>query len=260
MLASLHQGSTWIVEVDIEDFFGSVSHERLLAAVAEVVADGRILRLVRAFLEAGVMEEGRKRTLIAGTPQGGVISPLLSNAFLNTFDHQMLAAGHRAVRYADDIVVVCRTREEAEAALQRVRQILEGQLGLRLHPHKTRIVHITEGFEFLGFRFWRDEQGLHLEPRAQAVQRLKEKVRYITRRRQPRRVDQIVAELNPVITGWGRYFRIGDLWRVGRRLDRWILRRLRAFLAKRWRTNNWRRYTEAFFYRRAELRSLQTFA
>ncbi len=260
VLTSLHRGSEWLVEVDIEDFFGTVSHERLLAAIAEVVADGRILRLVRAFLEAGVMEEGQKRTLIAGTPQGGVISPMLSNAFLNTFDHQMLAAGHRAVRYSDDMVVVCRTREEAEAALQQVRQILEGQLGLQLHPHKTRIVHITEGFEFLGFRFWRDAQGLHLEPRSRAVQRVKEKVRQITRRQQPRRVDQIVAELNPVIMGWGRYFRIGDLRGVGCRLDRWILRRLRAFLAKRWRTANWRRYSDGFFYRRLGLRSLQVFA
>jgi group II intron reverse transcriptase/maturase len=260
VLTSLHQGREWIVEVDIEDFFGSVSHERLLAAVTEVVADGRILRLVRAFLQAGVMEEGRKRTLVAGTPQGGVISPLLSNAFLNTFDHQMLAAGHRAIRYADDLVIVCRTREEADAALRQVRQILEDQLGLRLHPHKTRIVHISEGFEFLGFRFWRDEQGLHLVPRARAVQRVKEKIRQITRRTQPQRMDQIVAELNPVITGWGRYFRISDLRRMARRLDRWILRRLRAFLAKRWRTNNWRRYTDIFFYRRLGLCSLQMFA
>jgi group II intron reverse transcriptase/maturase len=260
VLAGLHRGSEWIVEVDIEDFFGSVSHERLRAAVAEVVADGRVLRLVQAFLQAGVLEEGRKRTLVAGTPQGGVISPLLSNAFLNTFDHQMLAAGHRAVRYADDMVVVCRTREEAEAALQQVRQILKGQLGLQLHPHKTRIVHITEGFEFLGFRFWQDKQGLHLQPRARAVQGLKEKIRHITRRRQPRRVDQIVAELNLVITGWGHYFRISDLQRVVRRLDRWILRRLRAFLAKRWCTANWRRYPDSFVYRRLGLRALRTFA
>jgi group II intron reverse transcriptase/maturase len=260
VLASLHHGGEWIVEVDIERFFDTASHARLLAAVAGVVADERILRLVQAFLQAGVMEEGRKRTLVAGTPQGGVISPLLSNAFLNAFDHQMLAAGHRAVRYADDIVVVCRTREEAAAALERVHQILEGQLGLELHPQKTRIVHIMEGFEFLGFRLWRDEQGLHLQPRARVVQRLKDKVRQFTRRRLPRRVDQVVPELNPVIIGWGRSFRIGELRERGRRLGRWILRRLRAFLAKRWRTANWRRYPDHFFYRRLGLRSLQMFA
>ncbi len=250
----------WIVEIDIQSFFDTASHERLLAAVAEVVADGRILRLVQAFLQAGVMEEGKRRTLVAGTPQGGVLSPLLSNAFLNTFDHQLLAAGHRAVRYADDSVVVCRTREDAEAALEQVRQILEGQLGLRLHPQKTRVVHITEGFEFLGFRFWRDDRGLHLQPRARAVQRVKEKIRHLTRRLRPLRVDRIVAQLNPVITGWGRFFRIGELRCVGRRLDRWILRRLRAFLAKRWRTANWRRYPDAFFYRRLGLRSLREFS
>jgi RNA-directed DNA polymerase len=260
VMASLHHGGEWIVEIDIEQFFDTASHERLLAAVAEVVADGRILRLVQAFLQAGVMEEGKKRTLVAGTPQGGVLSPLLSNAFLNTFDHQMLAAGHRAVRYADDSVVVCQTREEAEAALEQVHQILEGQLGLRLHPAKTRVVHITEGFEFLGFRFWRDDEGLHLQPRARAIQRLRDKVRHLTRRNQPRRADEIVALLNPVLRGWGRFFRIGDLRRIGRRLDRWILRRLRAFLAKRWRTANWRRYSETFFYRRLGLHSLRMYS
>lgn len=260
VMASLHHGGEWIVEIDIERFFDTASHERLLAAVAEVVADGRILRLVQAFLQAGVMEEGKKRTLVAGTPQGGVLSPLLSNAFLNTFDHQMLAAGHRAVRYADDSVIVCRTREEAEAALEQVHQILEGQLGLRLHPAKTRVVHITEGFEFLGFRYWRDEEGLHLQPRARAIQRLRDKVRHFTRRTQPRRADEIVALLNPVLRGWGRFFRIGDLRRIGRRLDRWILRRLRAFMAKRWRTANWRRYSETFFYRRLGLHSLRIYS
>jgi len=257
VMASLHQGGEWIVEVDIAHFFDTASHERLLAAVAEVVADGRILRLVQAFLQAGVMEEGRKRTLVAGTPQGSALSPLLSNAFLNTFDHQMLAHGHRAVRYCDDLVVVCRTREEAEAALEQVHQILEGQLGLQLHPQKTRVVHITEGFEFLGFRFWRDDRGLRLQPRARAVQALRDKVRWITRCMQPHRVDQIVALLNPVLRGWGRYFRIGDLRRLGRRLDRWVRRRLRAYMAKRWRTTNWRRYSDSFFHRRLGLYSLQ---
>ncbi len=257
VMASLHQGGEWIVEVDIERFFDTASHERLLAAVAEVVADGRILRLVHAFLQAGVMEEGRKRTLVAGTPQGACFSPLLSNAFLNTFDHQMLAHGHRAVRYCDDLVVVCRTREDAEAALEWVHQILEGQLGLRLHPEKTRVVHITERFEFLGFRFWQDDRGLRLQPRARAVQALRDKVHWITRRRQPRRVDQVVGLLNPVLRGWWRYFRIGDLRRLGWRLDRWVLRRLRAYMAKRWRTANWRRYPDPFFYRRLGLHSLQ---
>jgi len=260
VMASLHRGGEWIVEIDIEQFFDTASHERLLAAVAEVVADGRILRLVQAFLQAGVMEEGKKRTLVAGTPQGGVLSPLLSNAFLNIFDHQMLAAGHRAVRYADDSVVVCRTREDAEAALEQVHQILEGQLGLRLHPTKTRVVHITGGFEFLGFRFWRDDKGLHLQPRARAIQRLRDKVRHLTRRNQPRRMDEIVALLNPVLRGWGRFFRIGGLRQIGRRLDRWILRRLRAFMAKRWRTANWWRYSETFFYRRLGLHSLRIYS
>jgi hypothetical protein len=140
----------------------------------------------------------------------------------------MLAAGYRAVRYADDSVIVSRTRKEAEAALEQGHQILEGQLGLRLHPAKTRVVH--------------------------------NKVRHLTRRNQPRRADEIVALLNPVLRGWGRFFQIGDLRRIGRRLDRWILRRLRALMAKRWRTANWRRYSETFFYRRLRLHSLRMYS
>jgi hypothetical protein len=156
-------------------------------------------------------------------------------------------------------VVVCRTREEAEAALEWVHQILGGQLGLGLHPEKTRIVYITEGFEFLGFRFWRDDRGLHLQPRARAVQALRDKIRWMTRRKQQRRINELVGLANPVLRGWKQYFRIGDLRKLGRRLglDRWVLRRLRACLAKRWRTANWRRYPDPFFYRCLGLYSLQ---
>lgn len=169
----------------------------------------------------------------------------------------MLAHGHRAVRYCDDLVVVCRTREEAEAALEQVHPILGGQLGLQVHPEKTRIVHITEGFEFLGFRFWRDDRGLHLQPRARAGRALRDTIRWMTRRKQPRRIHELVGLLNPVLRGWRQFFRRGDLRRLGWRLDRWVLRRLRAYMAKRWRTTNWRRYPAPFFYRRLGLYSLQ---
>ena len=149
-MASLHRGGKWVVEVDIEHFFDTASHERLMAAVAEVVADGRILRLVQAFLQAGVMEEGKRRTLVAGTPQGACLSPLLSNAFLNTFDHQMLARGRRAVHYCNDLVIVCRTREEAEAALEQVHQILEGQLGFAAAPREDAGCPYHGGIRVLG--------------------------------------------------------------------------------------------------------------
>lgn len=145
----------WIVDADIEDFFGSLSHELLVDLVADRVADGKVLSLIRSMLTAGALVDGVFESAVAGTPQGGVASPLLSNIYLTVFDKKMEQAGFAVTRYADDWVIICRSRSEAERALASARAVLEGELGLRLHPEKTRIVHITRGSGRAGARCWR---------------------------------------------------------------------------------------------------------
>ncbi|WP_242836759.1 reverse transcriptase domain-containing protein [Desulfotomaculum nigrificans] len=144
-------GCEWVVDADLRDFFGTVHHERLIDMIAEKISDGRVLKLVRLMLEAGYMDKGKKYPTPQGTPQGGVASPLFSNIYLNPFDHAMERKGYRLTRFADDWIVLCKTRVEAERALRDAKMILES-LGLILHPEKTRITKIDWGFEFLGYK------------------------------------------------------------------------------------------------------------
>jgi retron-type reverse transcriptase len=151
------------VDADLKDFFGSVDHEKLLTLVAQRVADGRVLRLIRAILKAGSYGKGRLFPSERGTPQGGVVSPLLSNILLTPFDQEMRHKGYRLTRYADDWVVTCESATEAQAAIAAARRILE-QLGVQLHPQKTRVVHVRRGFEFLGYKIKRGKGLLRLSP------------------------------------------------------------------------------------------------
>ena len=145
----MEAGNEWIVDADLKDYFGSVDHEKLIALVGKQIADSRVLKLIQQMLEAGYEEKGQQFATPRGTPQGGVISPMLSNILLTPFDKEMRHQGYRLTRWADDWVVTCRTRAEAERALVRAAKILD-RLGVTLNREKTRIVHITHGFEFLG--------------------------------------------------------------------------------------------------------------
>lgn len=211
--SQMQAGGRWIVDADIADFFGTISHDQLVALVAKRVADSKVLSLIRQILTAGVLRDGVYESTIAGTPQGGVISPLLSNIYLHVFDEQMQRAGFQLTRYADDWLCVCRTREEAERALASARAVLEGQLGLRIHPEKTRIVHVRQGFEFLGYkiglgrglRFKSGGSGLYAIPRQRSIDRFKDKVRALTRRRIAVPLEELIHVLNPVIRGWDLY-------------------------------------------------------
>jgi len=238
----LKEGSQWVVEVDIEKFFDTVDHELMLDKVNEEISDGRVLRLIRKFLKAGVMEEMKVERPTEGTPQGGVISPLLANIYLHTFDEQMSAGGYKVVRYADDIVVLCRSEEEAKRVMAKIKEILEGELRLKLNPEKTRIVHLSKGFEFLGYVFrWG-----YKYPRNKSREAFEDKIRHMTRRSQPKSVSQIIKEINPVIRGWGNYFMYGSCLMLYRKYDYWIRRRLRAFKAKKWVSiRTWREYPES---------------
>ncbi len=239
------KGGHFVLDADIEDYFGSLDHDKLMKLVGRRVSDRRMLKLLRKWLEAGVMEEDGVRRTIAGTPQGGVISPLLSNLYLHTLD--VLWMRHSAplgtlVRYADDFVIVCRSRRACEEARRRVQEILE-RLGLRLHPEKTRLVELYDGkesFEFLGHRLrkrmsgklW-ESKGLRLyflqrEPSPRAMKRVRERVRGLTRRsRCHADLRDVIAQLNPLLRGWGDYYRTGNAARRFNQLDSYVWRRLR---------------------------------
>ncbi len=252
----MQEGGRWIVDADIADFFGTISHDRLVALVVERVADSKVLGLIRQMLTAGILRDGVYESTIAGTPQGGVISPLLSNIYLHVFDEQMQRAGFQLTRYADDWLCVCRTREEAERALASARAVLEGQLGLRIHPEKTRIVHVSQGFEFLGYkiglgrglRFKPGGIGLYAIPRQRSIDRFKDKVRALTRRRIAVPLEELIHVLNPVIRGWGMYYRRANVRRLFNRLNRWIVRRIWGWRFKRWRNAGWRTLPETRLY------------
>jgi RNA-directed DNA polymerase len=254
--SQLQAGGVWIVDADLEDFFGSLPHEGLIDRVAERVADGKVLGLIRSMLTAGVLRDGMVERTIAGTPQGGVASPLLSNIYLHVFDQAMAQAGVSLTRYADDWVAIARSRSEAERALASARAALEGELGLRLHPEKTRIVHISQGFEFLGYKIGRGKglryktgaPGLYAYPRQRSIDRFKDKVRAATNRRNPKTLEGLLDELNPIIRGWGMYYRRAHVRRLFHRLDGWIVMRIWSWRYKRWRNTGWKKLPRRQLY------------
>jgi RNA-directed DNA polymerase len=193
------------------------------------IADGRVLKLVEAYLTQGVMDGLEQWTPEAGTPQGAVISPLLANVYLHPVDQALVAAGYQVVRYADDLVILCASEDEAQRALSLLRTLLESR-GVRLHPDKTRVVDATQpgGFDFLGYHF---EQGKRW-PRKKSMQKLKGAVRRRTRRTRGVSLATIVTELNPVLRGWYGYFKHGHP-NTCREVDGWVRMRLRSLLRKR---------------------------
>ena len=225
----LSQGHVWCVDCDLKSYFDTIPQDRLMGLVRERVVDGNVLALIQQSLKAGVLEELKGwQPTERGTPQGAVMSPLLANLYLNPMDHEVAHRGWEMVRYADDFVVLCRTREQADQVLAFLRQ-WTAEAGLTLHPTKTRVVHtVSEGFDFLGWHF----RGAKKWPRKKSLQKLQDKLRPLTKRTNGRSLSDIVAKANPILRGWHGYFR--DSHRSGLRgSDGWLRRRLRAMLRKR---------------------------
>lgn len=225
----LRDGHPFVVDADLKSYFDTIPHDRLLARVEEQVSDGRVLELLHAYLKQDVMDGLERWTPEQGSPQGAVISPLLSTIYLNPLDHFMAQHGIEMVRYADDFVLLCRTRQEADGAYALVQQWVEAN-GLTLHPDKTRIVDAREpgGFEFLGYHF---ERGTH-RPRTKSVQNLRDAIREKTQRPNGQSLPCIISEINPVLRGWFEYFKHSRRAPLSK-LDAWVRMRLRSILRKR---------------------------
>ena len=222
-------GYTVVVDADFESYFDTIPHERLMRRVEERISDGRILGLLRSWLDQDILHGMQRWTPTTGTPQGAVISPLLANVYLHPLDELMAARGYRMVRYADDFVVLCKSREEADAALATI-QAWVAENGLRLHPNKTHVGDCLvkgQGFEFLGYRF---EAGQRFV-RKKSLDRFKDTIRAKTRRTRGDSLARIIADLNRTLGGWFMYFKHAHP-RTFLVLDKFIRRRLRAVLRK----------------------------
>ena len=241
------RGGRWVAESDIADCFEAMPHSGLMTAIKERISDRHVLKLLRAMLRAGVMEDGAVRRSVSGTPQGGVISPVLCNVYLNRLDRQWAARGRGVlVRYADDLLAMCKTRRDAEDALEALTAIL-AEMGLELKAAKTRIVHLAEGGEgvdFVGFhhRYVRGNthRSRHLTflvvrwPSRQAMGHARQRIREITARSRLRvPVEEIVRDLNRFLRGWAGYFRYGNSAQCFDKITLHALRRLAGFIAQR---------------------------
>jgi RNA-directed DNA polymerase len=225
----LESGNVWVVDADLRNFFETLVHEILLDQIRRRISDGKVLALLEQLLQQRVMEGMESWTPEGGSPQGSVISPLLSNVYLNPLDHEMAEDGFLMVRYADDLVILCRSEELAREALRKLEE-RAGRMGLSLHPEKTRIVDATQrgGFDFLGYHF---ERGYKWSAK-KSLRKVKARLRGITRRTNGHSLEQIIERANRTLSSWYPYFEYSH-WTTFRDLDKWIRMRLRSILRKR---------------------------
>ena len=263
----LEAGHVYVVDADLKSYFDTIPKDRLLDMVRRLVSDSRVIGLIKQYLDQGIMEDLRTWTPETGVPQGAVLSPVLANLYLNPLDHQMADRGYQMVRYADDFVVLCRSLEEAQAALREIQTWVE-ENGLTLHPTKTRIVDAREkSFAFLGYSF----RGRYRFPRAKSHAKFLLSIRDLTPRKSGDSLAEIVRQLNLTITGWHNYFR-HCFWNIYEGYDGFIRRRMRRILLKRNRLNPERlprnlRWPNAYFTKiglkslnQAHLRFVQSLA
>jgi len=218
--------------MDLSKCFDTLNHNLIISAISELISDGSVLNLIRKFLNSGVMMDGGFSKTELGSPQGGVVSPLISNIYLNYFDQKMKSKGIRIVRYADDILIFAKDKRTAGNYKTLATKILEGELKLKVNEEKTTLTSAYEGVAFLGFIIWEDDVTVH----AKRIKRYKDNIRRITKRNAGRKLEDIIKELNPVLRGWMNYYRAANIKWLTQSLMGWIRRRLRMIKMKQWKT------------------------
>jgi len=230
----IQEGYEYVVDIDLEKYFDRVNHDMLMARVARVVKDKRVLKLIRTYLESGVMVNGVVMETEEGTPQGGPLSPLLSNIMLDDLDKELEQRGHKFVRYADDCNIYVKTQRAGERVLESVKQYLEKKLKLKVNPKKSKVEKVTKA-KFLGFSFWKRKREIFIRIAKRTKERYMEKMRYLTRRTRSGTLEGILREVNQYNRGWMAYYRLATTPSVYQELDEWLRRRLRQLLWKRWK-------------------------
>ena len=242
----IREGYDWVVDIDLEKFFDRVNHDMLtpalhqtqcgasVARVAREVKDKRVLKLIRAYLNSGVMVNGVVMETEEGTPQGGPLSPLLSNVMLNDLDRELEERGHKFVRYADDCNIYVRTQTAGERVLESVKRYLEKKLKLKVNPKKSKVERATRA-KFLGFSFWRRKGEVFIRIANRTKERFAEKIRHLTKRTRSGEMEELIRQINQYLIGWMGYYRLARTPSVYKELDEWIRRRLRQMQWKRWK-------------------------
>jgi RNA-directed DNA polymerase len=230
----VQEGYEWVVDIDLEKFFDRVNHDMLMARVARVVKDKRVLKLIRAYLNSGVLVNGVVMETEEGTPQGGPLSPLLSNIMLDDLDKELEKRGHKFVRYADDCNIYVKTRRAGERVMESVKTFLEKKLKLKVNPKKSKVDRATR-VKFLGFSFYKRKGEVLIRVAARSLERFREKLRRLTKRTRSGKLENIIQEINRYTIGWMGYYRQANTPSVFEGLDSWIRRRLRQMVWKRWK-------------------------
>ena len=230
----VQQGYEWVVDIDLEKYFDRVNHDMLMARVARVVKDKRVRKLIRAYLNSGVMVNGMVLDTAEGTPQGGPLSPLLSNIMLDDLDKELEKRGHKFVRYADDCNVYVRTQRAGERVMESVKRFLEKKLKLKVNPKKSKVERASRA-KFLGFSFYKRKGKVHIRIAKRSLERFREKLRRLTKRTRSGNLEEVIEAINQYTMGWIAYYRLTDTPSVFEGLDGWIRRRLRQMVWKRWK-------------------------
>ena len=231
---NITEGYRYVVDMDLEKYFDTVNQSRLIQILSETIKDGRVISLIHKFLNAGVMVGGMFEDSPEGVPQGGPLSPLLGNVMLNECDWELQKRGHRFVRYADDMMIFCRSKKAAKRTLEKILPFIEGKLFLKVNREKTKVAHVKD-VKFLGYGFYiyRGKGRLRIHPKS--VRKFKEKIRIVTGRSNGMGIDERKSRLNSIVRGWMNYFKLADAKQLLQGLDEWIRRRIRMVTWKRWK-------------------------